>query len=94
MDTAIIPMAFLFLLLLVINAAFTLGVAVFAFWSFLKDLAKGDEPKPSNIPTGVFEELHDHKGRPTLVPVGDLRKLEKEDERIRKEVEAWTLTSP
>lgn len=94
MDTAIFPMAFLFLLLLVINAAFTLGVAVFAFWSFFKHLMKRSETKPSNIPTGVFEELHDHKGRPTLVPVGDLRKLDKEEERIRKEVEAWTLTSP
>lgn len=94
METVIFPMAFLFLLIVLVNAVFMLGVIVLAFWALFKDFMKGDEPKPSNVPTGVYEELHDHKGRPTLVPVGDIRKLEKEEERIRKEVEAWTLTSP
>lgn len=85
---ALFPLAFLFLLLLVVNACFNLfcGLCV-VFVCGNQAITKLKQA----LPTGVTAQIEDFEGRRRPVTPEELEARRREDEEINRMVERWTL---
>lgn len=81
------PLAFLFLLLLVINAGFNLFCGLCLFF-VATDKAIGRVKK--SLPTGVAAEVENSDGKRMIVDAALVQAMQKENAEIDRMVERWT----
>ena len=87
MESFLFPLAFLFLLLLVINASFNLfcGLCILcvAGNNAITHIKKV-------LPTGVTAQVEDAEGKRYSISPDELERLKAQDDEINRMVERWT----
>lgn len=83
----LIPLAFLFLLLLIVNAGFNLFCGLCLFFVATN---RAVSTVKRTIPTGVAAQVENSDGKRMIVDAALIQEVQKENAEIDRMVERWT----